>query len=169
MDDRAPHSSTLDYETAAAGRKPELRLWLRLLTCTTLIEREVRAKLRRHFSITLPQFDLLAQLDKASEGLSMSELSRRMMVSNGNVTGIADRLEAMGMVTRARDRGDRRTQTVRLTDSGREAFYRMARVHEGWIAGMFAGLAADDVAALMDGLARAKQSVRAHRGGRRSA
>ena len=160
MDDRAALSAAVDHELTATGRKPELRLWLRLLTCATLIESEIRTKLRRHFLVTLPQFDLLAQLDKAPDGLSMGELSRRMMVTNGNVTGIAERLEAIGMVSRARSRGDRRSQTVTLTASGRDAFRRMAHAHEGWIAGLFSDLDAGEVAALMDGLGRAKQSVR---------
>ena len=166
MDDRPSAGlqadpSPVDHEVTASGRKPELRLWLRLLTCTNLIEAEIRARLRRHFLITLPQFDLLAQLDKAPDGLSMGELSRRMMVTNGNVTGIADRLESVGMVRRARGRGDRRTQTLTLTQSGRESFRRMAQSHEGWIAKLFAGLGPDDVAALMEALGRAKQSARA--------
>ncbi len=174
MDDRQPMGlpadpSPVDHEVTASGRKPELRLWLRLLTCTNLIEAEIRTKLRRHFLITLPQFDLLAQLDKAPDGLSMGELSRRMMVTNGNVTGIADRLESFGMVRRARGRGDRRTQTLTLTASGRESFHRMAHAHEGWIAKMFAGLDKGDVAALMEALGKAKQSARAGSTGRSAA
>ena len=119
--------------------------------------------------MTLPQFDLLAQLDKAPDGLSMGALSRRMMVTNGNVTGIADRLESVGMVRRARGRGDRRTQTVSLTPSGRDAFRRMAHAHEGWIAELFAGLDQSEVAALMEALGRAKQSARAGCKGRSAA
>lgn len=167
MDDRSPIAgidpAPVDHEVTASGRKPELRLWLRLLTCANLIEAEIRANLRRHFGVTLPQFDLLAQLDKAPDGLSMGELSRRMMVTNGNVTGIADRLESVGLVRRARSRGDRRTQTVTLTRSGRDAFRRMAQAHEGWIAGLFSDLDRAEVATLMESLGRAKQSVRAAR------
>ncbi len=161
MDDGQPITSPIDHEVTASGRKPELRLWLRMLTCANLIEAEVRAKLRARFNVTLPQFDLLAQLDKAPDGLSMGELSRRMMVTNGNVTGIADRLESVGMVRRARSSGDRRSQTVTLTAAGRDAFRRMARAHEGWIANLFAGLEREEMATLMDTLAQAKQSVRA--------
>ena len=161
MDDGQPLSSPIDHEVTASGRKPELRLWLRMLTCANLIEAEIRAKLRAQFNVTLPQFDLLAQLDKAPDGLSMGELSRRMMVTNGNVTGIADRLESVGMVRRARSSGDRRSQTVTLTRAGRDAFGRMARAHEGWIAELFAGLEREEMASLMDTLAQAKRSVRA--------
>ena len=169
MDDGQPIATPLDHEVTASGRKPELGLWLRMLTCANLIEAEIRAKLRRHFLVTLPQFDLLAQLDKAPDGLSMGELSRRMMVTNGNVTGIAERLESVGMVRRTRSRGDRRSQTVRLTRSGREAFRRMARAHEGWIAELFAGLDRGEVAALMESLGRAKRSVRESGVGRSAA
>ncbi len=169
MDDGQPIAAPIDHEVTASGRKPELRLWLRMLTCANLIEAEVRAKLREHFQVTLPQFDLLAQLDKAPDGLSMGELSRRMMVTNGNVTGIADRLEAVGMVRRARSRGDRRSQTVTLTRSGREAFRDMARAHEGWIADLFAGLDRGEMTALMDSLGQAKQSVREAGKGRSAA
>ncbi len=161
MDDGQPIASPIDHEVTASGRKPELRLWLRMLTCANLIEAEVRARLRAQFHVTLPQFDLLAQLDKAPDGLSMGELSRRMMVTNGNVTGIADRLESVGMVRRARSSGDRRSQTVTLTRAGREAFRRMARAHEAWIAELFAGLEREDMATLMETLGQAKQSVRA--------
>ena len=93
----------VDAETRAHERprdhKAELRLWLRLLTCTTLIEAEIRRRLRAHFDTTLPRFDFLAQLDKA-DGLPLGEVSRRMMVSNGNVTGLAERLAAEGLIER---------------------------------------------------------------------
>lgn len=161
MDSPSPPLSQ-DYESTAPEAKPELRLWLRLLTCATLIEGEVRARLRRHFAVTLPQFDLMAQLDKAPDGLSMGELSRRMMVTNGNVTGIAERLAGDGLVTRAPSTTDRRTQMVRLTPAGRRSFRTMARIHEGWIADMLGDLDRSELAALMDALGRAKASVRAH-------
>ena len=160
--DSTPPALSLDLESDAPNAKPELRLWLRLLTCATLIEGEVRARLRRHFGVTLPQFDLMAQLDKAPDGLSMGELSRRMMVTNGNVTGIAERLAGEGLVTRAPSATDRRTQMVSLTPAGRSNFRTMARVHEGWIADMLGDLDRSELATLMEGLGRAKKSVRAH-------
>ena len=162
MDSPSPPLSQ-DDEPTVPEAKPELRLWLRLLTCATLIESEVRARLRRHFAVTLPQFDLMAQLDKAPGGLSMGELSRRMMVTNGNVTGIAERLASDGLVTRAPSTTDRRTQMVRLTPAGRRSFRAMARIHEGWIADMLGDLDRSELVALMDGLGHAKASVRAHR------
>src|SRR5262245_26239746 len=121
----------LDAETKVAERpadhEAELRLWLRLLTCTTLIEGEVRSRLREVFDVTLPRFDLMAQLDKAPAGMTLGELSQRMMVSNGNVTGLAERLVAQGLVERRTAPNDRRAQLVNLTAEGRRAFRSMAR------------------------------------------
>jgi DNA-binding MarR family transcriptional regulator len=160
---------TLDAETALAhappGDKAELRLWLRLLTCTNLIEGEIRARLRRHFGTTLPRFDLMAALDRARGGMTLGEVSRRMMVSNGNVTGLAARLEAEGLVERRERPGDRRAQLLRLTVRGRRDFARQSAAHEGWIAELLGGLAPGDRAALFRLLGRAKHGVRAVRTG----
>jgi DNA-binding MarR family transcriptional regulator len=154
----------LDSETKVAERpadhEAELRLWLRLLTCTTLIEGEVRRRLRHTFDVTLPRFDLLAQLDKTPNGMTLGELSQRMMVSNGNVTGLAERLVEQGLLDRRASPTDRRAQIVSLTIEGRRAFRAMARTHEDWIADIFAGLAPDDIEALMRLLAKTKGSAR---------
>ena len=132
----------LDAETKVGEgpHKRELRLWLRLLTCANLVERMVRTRLRAEFGVTLPRFDLMAQLERAPEGMTLGALSRRMMVSNGNVTGLVERLVALGQVERARDPRDGRVAVVRLTAAGRGAFAAMARAHEDWIAEAFAGL-----------------------------
>ena len=162
MDDHAP--IPLDAETKVAERpadhEAELRLWLRLLTCTTLIEGEVRRRLRDEFDVTLPRFDLMAQLDKAPNGMTLGELSQRMMVSNGNVTGLADRLVEQGLLDRRPAANDRRAQIVSLTAEGRRAFRAMARTHEDWIAEIFAGLDAAEIESLMNLLAKAKASAR---------
>ena len=108
---------------AAPSEHPEaLRLWLRLLTCTQLIEKQVRSHLRAQFDTTLPRFDLMAQLERAPDGMKMKELSRRMMVTSGNITGITDQLVAEGLVERMDVEGDRRAYLVRLTPQGREQF-----------------------------------------------
>jgi DNA-binding MarR family transcriptional regulator len=148
---------------SALGRddKLELRLWLRLLTCTSLVERRVRARLRAEFGTTLPRFDLLAQLDRAPDGLSMSELSSRLMVSNGNVTGLADALARDGLVAREADHADRRSARLRLTAAGKRAFDAMTPVHERWIDELMAGLDRAEMAQLLALLGRLKQSVRA--------
>lgn len=158
------HQGPLDAETIADERpgdhKSELRLWLRLLTCTTLIENEVRRRLRDRFDTTLPRFDLMAQLDRMPNGMTLGELSRRMMVSNGNVTGLVDRLAAQGLVQRVPDSRDRRVQFVKLTAEGRRSFRAMARENARWVADIFAGLGADDISDLMRLLASTKGSTR---------
>jgi DNA-binding MarR family transcriptional regulator len=155
----------IDAETALAhappGHKDELRLWLRLLTCTNLIEGEIRARLRRDFGTTLPRFDLLAALDRVPGGLTLGEVSRRMMVSNGNVTGLAARLEAEGLVERRAVPGDRRAQTLRLTAKGRREFARQSAAHEGWLTELLGRLPAPARGNLFALLGRAKGSVRA--------
>ena len=162
MDERT--AVPLDAETKVAERpadhEAELRLWLRLLTCTTLIEGEVRRRLRDEFDVTLPRFDLIAQLDKAPNGMTLGELSQRMMVSNGNVTGLAERLVDQGLLDRRAAPNDRRAQIVNLTADGRRAFRAMARAHENWIAEIFGGLEPKEVETLMTLLAKTKTSAR---------
>ena len=139
----------MDMEARAHSEHPEaLRLWLRLLTCTQLVEREVRGRLRDGFETTLPRFDLLAQLERSPEGLKMNELSRRMMVTGGNVTGITDQLVAEGLVDRSPVEGDRRAFRIRLTPKGRKAFHAMAQAHEDWIVQAFATLTAREIGTL---------------------
>jgi len=163
-------SLPLDAETKAAERpgdhKAELRLWLRLLTCTNLFESEIRRRLRETYDVTLPRFDLMAQLDKNPSGMTLGELSSRLMVTNGNVTGVTDRLVEQGLIDRRPSPKDRRSQIVSLTADGRRAFRAMARAHEDWIAEMFAELSAADIEALMRLLGKTKISAtRAANGG----
>lgn len=117
-----------------------LRLWLRLLSCTTQVEDEVGRRLRARFGISLARFDYLAQLHRAPEGLRMRELSRRLMVTGGNVTGLTNELAREGLVVRAPDAQDRRAWILRLTPRGRAAFEAMAREHERWILEVFGDL-----------------------------
>ena len=157
--------------TSAATRDPEsrlhdehheaLRLWLRLLTCTLLIERRIRGRLRERFSTTLPRFDLMAQLERNPEGLRMGELSRRMMVTGGNVTGITDQLVRERLVERRPMPGDRRVQAVRLTAKGRRAFDAMAAAHEQWVVDLLSGLGSADRDRLHALLGRLKTTIRA--------
>ena len=115
------------------SEKLRLRLWLQMLKATRHIESELREKLRLEHSTTLPRFDVMAALERRQEGLKMSELSRRLMVSNGNVTGIVDRLVEDGLVVRVEVEGDRRATRVRLTSDGRRTFEAMAMKHAQWI------------------------------------
>ncbi len=154
----------MDAETGLAdlppGHKDDLRLWLRLLTCANLMEADIRRRLRVQFNTTLPRFDLLAALHRAPEGLTLGEVSRRMMVSNGNVTGLAARLEQEGLVERGLDAHDRRAFRLRLTERGARDFARQSRAHEGWVNALLAGLSAEERAALHGLLGRAKHSIR---------
>ena len=148
----------MDLEARAHSEHPEaLRLWLRLLTCTQLIEKQVRNALRSQFATTLPRFDLMSQLERSPEGLKMNELSRRMMVTGGNVTGITDQLVTEGLVERINVEGDRRAWRVRLTARGRKLFNEMAQQHEDWIVDAFAGLSGKEIAQLHKLLGKVKQ------------
>ena len=155
----------MDMEARAHSEHPEAqRLWLRLLTCTQIVEKQVRSQQRERFATTLPRFDLLAQLERAPEGLKMNELSRRMMVTGGNVTGITDQLVAEGLVDRVDVEGDRRAYRVRLTPRGRKLFHEMAGQHESWIVEAFAGLSEKDIATLHKLLGKVKAHVQKREG-----
>jgi DNA-binding MarR family transcriptional regulator len=145
----------------APDGKRSLRLWLRLLTCSTAIEQRVSQRLRDEFDSTLPRFDMLSALDRAgADGLTMGEVSRMLMVSNGNVTGLAARLKADGMIERLPG-ADRRVQRVRLTPLGQARFSEMAAAHEHWIEALFAGLTAGEADDLTRLLERTKRSLQA--------
>jgi DNA-binding MarR family transcriptional regulator len=140
----------------AAPAKRSLRLWLRLLTCAGTIERRVSAELRRQFGESLPRFDFLSALERNPRGLSLGEVSRRLLVTNGAVTGLAARLERDGLIERFEGSGDRRAQYVRLTPLGRRRFRAMAAAHEGWIEGLLGGLSEREASELMRLLDRTK-------------
>ena len=129
--------------------KSRLRLWLKLLKTSGLIEEELRRRMRAELGTTLPRFDVMSALSRAPGGLKMSEISRRLRVSNGNITGIADKLTEEGIVLRVAVPGDRRANLVRLTPKGRQVFAEHARRHEAWIDEILAGLNADDVAGMV--------------------
>jgi DNA-binding MarR family transcriptional regulator len=140
--------------------RSELRLWLRLLTCANLIEAEIRKRLRERFDTTLPRFDLMAQLFRTEEGVLLGELSQRMMVSNGNVTGLVERLVQEGLIERQVSETDRRAVRVRMTKRGRAVFAEMAEAHGDWIAEMLGGLSENDRERLWNRLGGLKSSVR---------
>ena len=154
-------AAELDMESRLTDEHHQsLRLWLRMLSCTTRIENEIRSRLRTTFDITLPRFDLMAQLQRHPDGLRMGELSKRMMVTGGNITGITDQLEREQLVVRVQDVNDRRASAVKLTSAGRAAFDEMAAVHERWIEEMLADVAAEDKATMITLLSTMKRSLR---------
>jgi DNA-binding MarR family transcriptional regulator len=159
----------LDLEIIVQGTqaesKPELKLWLRLLSTTKLISHEIRRRLRTEYGATLPQFDLLAQLYRERDGLRLGELSRRTMVTNGNVTGLVERLETDGLVVRETPDGDRRVTVARLTRKGEELFAEMAVAHEGWLRDMMADVPPDLIQSMLREVGQLKGSARNHLSG----
>jgi DNA-binding MarR family transcriptional regulator len=136
--------------------RQRLRVWLRILKLQRLIGAELREQLRVEYDTTLPQFDVMSALDRTGAGLTMSALSEALMVSNGNVTGIVERLVEQGLVERAPVAGDRRATLVRLTGRGRETFAEMAARHRDWVSDALGGLNVQDAAALIGLLDRAR-------------
>jgi DNA-binding MarR family transcriptional regulator len=145
-----------DAQRQERPSKTRLRLWLKLLKTTGGIEAELRRRLRDEFNTTLPRFDVMAALSRHPEGLKMSALSDLLRVSNGNVTGIVDRLTEDGHALRVAVPGDRRAQLARLTPAGQAAFAELAAAHEGWLDDLLGGLDAGEAAALSALLARAQ-------------
>ncbi|MGJ8570084.1 MAG: MarR family winged helix-turn-helix transcriptional regulator [Hoeflea sp.] len=146
-----PGDAGVDGKEASAS-KARLRLWLKLLKATKHVEAELRENFRTGFDTTLPRFDVMAALYRVEPGLKMSELSSVLRVSNGNVTGIVDRLVDDGILVRVPVDNDRRATTVRLTKAGREQFEAMATSHEGWIDSLLDGIDVSEVRHLSDQL-----------------
>ena len=144
-----------------AGQHEAVRLWLRLLSCTMVVEKRIKRGLADQFKTTLPRFDVLAALDRNDQGLSMGALGRALLVSNGNITGLVQTLIREGDVELAAAPGDRRTAIVTLTDAGRSRFRGMAATHHGWIESMFAGLPPKEKADLLGLLGTLKTSIAA--------
>jgi DNA-binding MarR family transcriptional regulator len=159
---KALSAASLDAETRVHDdHHVSLRLWLRLLSCTNQIESRVRQNLLSSFDTTLPRFDLMAQLERAAQGLKMSELSQRLMVTGGNVTGITDGLEKDGLVVREVDSTDRRVYRVKLTAEGERQFRRMAAEHERWVVDLFGAISPKRKKQLLDLLGELKEQLAA--------
>lgn len=135
------------------------RLWLRLLTSTHIIESEIRSQLRESFDTTLPRFDVMAQLYRYGEGLRMGEISKLLMVTGGNITGIIDQLTHENLVKRVVDPNDRRAFIVKLTQKGVRHFEQMATVHHTWVESLLDGLTPDEQADLHDLLKKLRHSL----------
>jgi DNA-binding MarR family transcriptional regulator len=162
MSERDATTDPIDLETRLTkDHHLSLKLWLRMLSTTVMIENEIRNRLRAEFDITLPRFDLMAQLERHPDGLRMGELSKRMMVTGGNITGITDQLEQEGLVMRVTDKHDRRAYSVKLTPAGRKAFKTMASVHEAWVAELFSGLDAEQKSQMISLLSSVKSDLSA--------
>jgi len=136
----APHKD----DGPATERKARLRLWIRLLRASRFIEGVTRERFKAQFNMTLPRFDVMAALYRQPDGMLMSEIARFLIVSNGNVTGIVDRLVAEGLVARSQRDGDRRTSFITLTRRGQTLFATMAAAHERWIDELLGGVSPRD-------------------------
>ena len=139
--------------------RASVRIWLRLLSCTMTIEKLVQRRLGNEFASTLPRFDVLAALDRSPDGMTMSELSRALLVANGNVTAIVQSLRRDDLVTTAQHPTDKRSSVVTLTDTGRAHFTEMAAVHHGWLDDLFASLTPDECDGLYTALGHLKSSL----------
>jgi DNA-binding MarR family transcriptional regulator len=142
----------------------EIRIWLRLLACSTRIENVLKSRLRRDFGTSLARFDVLAQLDRFEHGLTMTELSRRLLVSNGAVTGLVDKLVADKLVVREDHSTDKRTVIVQLTPEGRAQLRRMALRHEEWVISLLGDLSHEARVELLGNLTLLKRRLDAWAG-----
>jgi DNA-binding MarR family transcriptional regulator len=140
----------------------ELRLWLRMISCSMRMESILGQRLRKEFKTSMARFDVMSQLERFPDGLTMSELSRRLIVSNGAITGLVDKLAAAGLVTRREDPKDRRSTIVRLTRKGRDSFLRMARRHEEWVVSILGELSAEAQSELLQNLTLLQRNIDLH-------
>lgn len=150
------------HAESAGLSKDRLRLWLKLLKATRLVEADLRERMRAQHATTLPRFDVMAALRRAPDGLRMTELSSELKVSNGNVTGIVDRLVSEGMIERTPVENDRRVMVVGLTAAGRREFDALAEAHESWVDGLFGGVSAAEARELGHSLDRISAEAAAH-------
>lgn len=147
----------------ASGGRMDVRVWLRLISCSTIIEKRLRRRFVQRFDTTLPRFDVLAALERRPDGITMSELSRALLVSNGNVTAIVRQLESDGLVSSKAPAGDKRSSIVSVTAKGRGYFQELAAAHHAWIQAAFAGMSREEQATLYTLLAKLKTSIGAER------
>jgi DNA-binding MarR family transcriptional regulator len=139
--------------------KEGLRLWLRIVSCSQMVEQEVRSMLRDKYESTLPRFELLSALDRVPDGLSMGELSGWLMVTKGNVTGIAERLSEDGFIKRNPTPTDRRSFCVTLTPKGKKIYKEMEEDYESLLDKLFTDVSLDDSDTFTGVLAKVKEVV----------
>lgn len=140
----------------------ELRLWLRMISCSMKMESILSQRLRKEFRTSMARFDVMSQLERFPDGLTMSELSRRLIVSNGAITGLVDKLAGAGLVTRREDPKDRRSMIVRLTRKGRDNFLRMAQRHEEWVVSILGELSSEAQSELLQNLTLLQRNLDLH-------
>lgn len=139
--------------------RDSLRLWLQLITLTTVVEKKIRRNLKMEFETTLPRFDIMATLERSSKKMTMGELTKKLLVSKGNVTGVVASLVKQGLLKRERDEGDKRTHYLSLTARGRREFAKQAKAHQSWINDYFSGLEKGQLSAMVDQLSKLKETT----------
>ncbi len=154
-----PLSPGMEREEIPAG-KEALRLWLQLLTLTTVVEKKIRRKLSDEFETTLPRFDVMATLDRASGKMAMGELSKKLLVSKGNVTWVVSSLVKQGLVKREQDKNDKRTHHLSLTVKGRREFEAQARANRRWVTEIFSGLNEQEMIEMTEKLSKLKEAAK---------
>lgn len=145
-----------------------LRLWLHLITLTTVVEKNIRRNLKSEFETTLPRFDILATLERAGKKMTMGDLTKKLLVSKGNVTGVVASLVKQGLLKRVRDEDDKRTHYLSLTPRGRKEFSKQAKAHQGWINDYFSGLEGGELSAMVDQLSKLKDTISKNHEGKAS-
>lgn len=155
----AEASPPTDPRETGSSQHIEIRIWLRLLSCTTRIENVLKSKMRRDFDTSLARFDVMAQLDRFEHGLTMTELSRRLLVSNGAITGLVEKLVADKLVLREDHATDKRTVVVQLTADGRTIFRKMALRHEEWVISLLGDLSGEARTELLHNLTLLKRRL----------
>lgn len=141
------------------SEKEGLRLWLRIVSLTQMVEQQIRTMLREQFDSTMPRFELLSALDRVPDGLTMGELSQWLMVTKGNVTGIAERLSEDGLIKRYPTPTDRRSFCVTLTAKGKKLYKEMEQEYENLLDKTFAEVSLDDSDVFTGVLAKVKDSI----------
>jgi len=133
--------------------------WVRLLKAHGLVLRELRRRIPEQ--LTLPQFDVVVQLHRRPEGMTSRELTRELLVTPGNVTGLVDRLSRMGLVQRRPVPGDRRAVRMVLTPRGRRVARRAIPRHRRDVEALLSSLSPSDLARLRLLLGRLSRSLEA--------
>ncbi|MEE8296041.1 MAG: MarR family transcriptional regulator [Sphingomonadales bacterium] len=144
---------------ANSNNREALRLWLHLITLTTVVEKKIRRNLKTKFETTLPRFDIMATLDRSGQKMTMGDLTSRLLVSKGNVTGVVASLVKQGLLKRERDKSDKRTHYLSLTNKGKREFSEQAKAHQGWINDYFSGQEMSELSAMVAQLSKLKETI----------
>jgi DNA-binding MarR family transcriptional regulator len=153
----APERRPLPPQTPEPSKDDAVRAWVRILAVQKRGLSAIRDDLDGE--ITLPRFDLLSNLVR-SDGQTLASLSRSMLVTAGNLTGLVDRAARDGLVERRADPADRRAWRVHLTPKGLRAFRDAERRHATRVAKLFDGLTRSELTTLLRLLDKVRAAFR---------